>query len=145
MRSEKLWHVNYDPFTPCLPHSVGWEQYFSPVQANYIAICIPRSQLESSKESTCQCRRDRRCGFHPWVRKMPWRRKQQSMPVFLPGKFHGERSLVGYSHPWVTVSLFNAGTHQKHHQKLHTAGVEWSGDFSKITELLINIFVLFSH
>ena len=52
MRSEKLWHVNHDPFTLCLPHSVGWTQYFPPVQANYIAICIPRFQLESSKEST---------------------------------------------------------------------------------------------
>ena len=28
---------------------------------------------------------------------MPWRRKQQSTPVFLPGEFHGWRSLVGYS------------------------------------------------
>ena len=29
----------------------------------------------------------------------PWRRKWQPTPVFLPGKFHGQRSLVGYS-PW---------------------------------------------
>jgi len=29
----------------------------------------------------------------------PWRRKQQPTPVFLPGEFHGQRSLVGYS-PW---------------------------------------------
>ena len=35
----------------------------------------------------------------PGVRKMPWSRKQQPTPVFLPGKFHGQRSLVGYS-PW---------------------------------------------
>ena len=35
----------------------------------------------------------------PGVRKMSWRRKQQPTPVFLPGKFHGQRSLVGYS-PW---------------------------------------------
>ena len=40
-----------------------------------------------------------RCGFHPWVKKTPWRRKQQPTPIFLPGKFHGQRSLVGYS-PW---------------------------------------------
>ena len=37
--------------------------------------------------------------FDPWVRKIPWRRKWQSTPVFLPGKFHGWRCLVGYS-PW---------------------------------------------
>ena len=30
---------------------------------------------------------------------MPWRRKWQTTPVFLPGKFHGQRSLIGYS-PW---------------------------------------------
>jgi len=31
------------------------------------------------------------------VRKIPWRRKWQPTPVFLPGKSHGQRSLVGYS------------------------------------------------
>ena len=38
-----------------------------------------------------------RPGFDPWVRKIPWRRKWQPAPVLLPGKFHGRRSLVGYS------------------------------------------------
>ena len=51
----------------------------------------------SSKEPTCQCRRHKRCRFDPWVRKIPWRRKWQSTPVFLPGKFHRQRSLAGYS------------------------------------------------
>ena len=40
-----------------------------------------------------------RPGFDPWVGKIPWRRKWQPTPVHLPGKFHGWRSLVGYS-PW---------------------------------------------
>ena len=40
-----------------------------------------------------------RPGFDPWVGKIPWRRKWQSTPVLLPGKSHGQRSLVGYS-PW---------------------------------------------
>ena len=31
--------------------------------------------------------------------KIPWRRKWKPTPVFLPGKFHGQRGLVGYS-PW---------------------------------------------
>ena len=43
----------------------------------------------SSKESTCQCQRH---GFHPWVRKIPWRRKWQSTPIFLSGEFHGLRN-----------------------------------------------------
>ena len=37
--------------------------------------------------------------FNPWVRKIPWSRKWQPAPVFLSGKFHGQRTLVGYS-PW---------------------------------------------
>ena len=40
-----------------------------------------------------------RPGFDPWVRKIPWRRKWHPTPVLLPGKSHGQRSLVGYS-PW---------------------------------------------
>ena len=35
--------------------------------------------------------------FDPWVGKIPWRRKWQPTPIFLPGKFHGQRGLVGYS------------------------------------------------
>ena len=51
----------------------------------------------SGKKSTCQCRGLKRCGFDPWVRKIPWRRKWQPTPVILPGKFQGQRSPVGYS------------------------------------------------
>jgi len=36
-------------------------------------------------------------GFDLWVGKLPWRRKWQPTPVFLPGKFQGERRLAGYS------------------------------------------------
>ena len=48
------------------------------------------------KESTCQCRRQRRLGFSPWVRKIPWRR-HSTIPLFLPGESHEQRSLAGYS------------------------------------------------
>ena len=34
-----------------------------------------------------------------WVGKIHWRRQWQPTPVFLPGEFHGHRSLAGYS-PW---------------------------------------------
>ena len=40
-----------------------------------------------------------RPGFDLWVGKIPWRRDWLPTPVFLPGEFHGKRSLVGYS-PW---------------------------------------------
>ena len=35
--------------------------------------------------------------FSPWVRKIPWRTAWQPTAVFLPGEFHGQRSLAGYS------------------------------------------------
>ena len=49
----------------------------------------------SGKEPACQCRR---CGFNPWVRKIPWRRAWQATLVCLPGECHGSRSLADY-HP----------------------------------------------
>ena len=48
----------------------------------------------SGKEPACQ---SRRCGFDPWVGKIPWRRAWQFTPVFLPAEFYEQRSLVGYS------------------------------------------------
>ena len=52
---------------------------------NYIQyLIITYDGKESEKEYICVC---------------PWRRKWQPPPVFLPGKSHGQRSLVGYS-PW---------------------------------------------
>ena len=51
------------------------------------------------KEPTCQCGGSKRFGFHPWAGMIPRRRVWQPPPVFLPGKSHGQRSLVGDS-PW---------------------------------------------
>ena len=74
-----------------------------------LACCSPRGCKESDtterlnwteghsgKESTYQCRRHKRRRFSPWVGKIPWSRKWQRTLVFLPGKFHRQRSLVGY-------------------------------------------------
>ena len=44
-----------------------------------------------------QRRKHKRRGFSPWVSKVPWRKKRQPTPIFLPGKSHGQRSLAGYS------------------------------------------------
>ena len=59
-----------------------------------IPLTIPR--WLSGKESGCRCRKLR---FDPQVRKIPWRRKWQPTPVFLPRESYGQRSLVGYN-PW---------------------------------------------
>ena len=44
------------------------------------------SQAASGKEPTSQSRRHE---FDPWVGKIPWERKWQPTPVFLPGESHG--------------------------------------------------------
>ena len=56
--------------------------------ASQVALVV--KSLPSSAE-------DLRDGFDPWVRKIPWGRAWQPTPVFWPGEFHGQRSLVGYS------------------------------------------------
>ena len=72
----------------------------------------------SGKESAYQCQRHKRQRFNPWVRKIPWRRNQQPTPVFLPGKFHEQRSLVGCS-PWRYKELDTTEcTHTNTHTQL---------------------------
>ena len=56
----------------------------------------------SRKTFTCNAEdhlQGRRCGFHPCIEKIPWRRKWQPIPIFLPGKSHGQRSLAD-CHLW---------------------------------------------
>ena len=48
----------------------------------------------AGKETTCNVMR---LEFDPWVGKIPWKRERVPTPVFLPGEFHGQRSLAGYS------------------------------------------------
>ena len=62
-------------------------------------LCSGLPRWLSGKEPTCQHRRHKRRRFHPWVGKIFWKRKWQPTPVFLPGKLHGQKSLVSYS-PW---------------------------------------------
>ena len=56
--------------------------------------CFPGGSVEKKI-----CLQYRRSGFDPWVRKIFWGRKWQPTPIFVPGKSHRQRSLVGYS-PW---------------------------------------------
>ena len=72
-----------------------------------------------------QCRKPR---FSPWVGKIPWTRKWQPTPVFMPGEAHGQRSLVGCS-PWghkesdMTEWLTNTQTQT--HRLLVQHGFKW--------------------
>ena len=76
-----------------LRHSLKWDMM--PLGFEPHSVRLPRRC--SGKESTCQGRIHKRYGFNHWVGKIPWRKKWQPTPVFLLGKFCGQRSLVGYS------------------------------------------------
>ena len=91
------------------------------------------------KEFAWQCKR---CRFNPRVRKIPWRRKWQPIPIFLPGKCHGQRSRMGYSSPWsrkewdmtqwlnnniyktVYVYIYNTHTHTHTHTHIEYVCVQ---------------------
>ena len=71
------------PFMPLvIPFSWVWAIPNDPLLTNRIWL------------KCCQCRRG---SFDPWVGKIPWRRKWQPTPVFLPGECHGQGSLAGDS------------------------------------------------
>ena len=71
--------------------------YFLTCKMGIVHHCLGFPSGTSGKEPTCQCRKHKRHGFYPWVRKIPWRRAWQPSPVFLPGESHGQRNLVSYS------------------------------------------------
>ena len=73
--------------------TMGWTRVTE--QQQPLLLRLPR--WPGGKESTWKCRRHQRRMFDTWVGKIPWSRKWQPTPVFLPGKFHGQKSLVGYS------------------------------------------------
>ena len=60
-----------------------------PLESGFPGISVVK-KLPANEEDT---------SFDSCIRKIPWRRKQPPTPAFLPGRSHGQRSLVGYS-PW---------------------------------------------
>ena len=74
----------------------------------------------SGKEHRCQCRRHKRRGFNPWVRKIPWRRKWQHTPIFLLGESHGQRcwhaTVHGVAKSWTWMKRLS----MQHTQELDT-------------------------
>ena len=82
----------------CARHSAKcWMMSLNPRIYSKIQVIIGFPRWQSGKQSTCQFRRRRRPGFHPWVGKTPWSRKCQPTPVFSPGESHGQRRLAGHS------------------------------------------------
>ena len=104
-----FWHRGVRPST-----SESWEETAHTQQGYIINFCIFsfyvilrvtfHIQLSqgfpgdaSDEEPTCKCRRRKRRKFDPLFGTSPSRRAWWSTPVFLPGKSHGQRSLVGCS------------------------------------------------
>ena len=101
--------------------------------------------------------RCKRGGFDPWVIKIPWRRAWQPTPVFLPGKSHAQRSLVGYSscrrkeldtterlsthaHVCIYMSIIALSLHTYSHTHTHTHTHTHFTQFPKWI-LAINTFI----
>ena len=96
-----MWGSGLDGFWEQDTRSLGsQETYWAPfsgvlsfdVMVNYTQAWA--SLVAQPVKNLLQCRRP---GFNPWVGKIPWRRKWQPTLVLLPGEFHGQRSLAGYS------------------------------------------------
>ena len=56
--------------------------------------------------------------FNPWVRKIPSNRKWQPTPVFVPGKFHGQRSLAGWLQSMGAKRLRHNWAHTQEHTRI---------------------------
>ena len=123
MVSSRVWHtVSHTCVLFKLLYFVYSIQYCTWVQNLY---CKPRMSSMTRKKSyypdmTGSFFQE---GWYPRVRKIPWRRKWQPTPVFLPGKFHGHRSLVGYT-LWSCkesdMAMTEHSTAQIHITQVHT-------------------------
>ena len=90
---------------------------------------FPCSSMVKKKKICLQCTR---WGFNPWVRKIPWGRKLQPSLVFLSGKSHGQRTLVGYS-SWGCRRV------------KHDLTTEHQHDPFPVHSLFTNTFIVYQH
>ena len=81
--------ANIAPFVlDCLLSGHTWTQklWYKPSWGNSLGVNMRWDRVRehprwlSGEESTHQCRRCRRCGFKPWVGKIPWSRKCNPLP-----------------------------------------------------------------
>ena len=76
-------------------YSLHDSAYLKTIYINRASGYMPNSLAKMVKDLLAM----QKTQVHPWVQRTPWRREWQSTPVFLPGEFHGQRSLAGDS-PW---------------------------------------------
>ena len=97
IRFSELYFVNFSYNTVKLRNnddatSSSNVKYILTLQKDHIA-----SQVAQVVKNLPANAGDMRYGFDPWVWKIPWKRKWQPTPVFLPEEFHVQRSLAGCS------------------------------------------------
>ena len=70
-----------------------------PIDGRKGEICTSSAWVFPDSLDGKECLQHGRPGFDPWVWRIPWRNKWHPTIVFLPGEFHGQGNLAGYS-PW---------------------------------------------
>ena len=121
-----------------LMETSGELYWWKPQESYVLEIGLPHPRWLSGKESTCQCRRHRFspwAKFNLWVRNIPWRRKWQFTPVFLPGKYHGQRRLTGCTPCGCKRVRHDIVTEQQHMIQTHIHQT-WEGDRRILIKLL---------
>ena len=78
-------------------YKTKWDDTSYHLKVSSFGVSFSVHLLPGGSDSKSVCLQCRRPGFDPWVRKIPRRKKWQPTPVLLPGKSHGQRSLVSYS------------------------------------------------
>ena len=90
------------PFFPSALYTQTWIHFFGLIPSltskvwGTVMLVLGLPGGTSAKEPACQCKRQGRLGFDPWVGKNLWRTEWQPTPVFFPEESHGQRSLAGY-------------------------------------------------
>ena len=92
--------------------TIWWCPCVESSRCNQTSTELPR--WHGGKESACQSRRHKRRGFSHWVEKIPWRRKWQPTPVFLPGEVHIQRCLAVCSSRGCKKSDMTKHAHNTH-------------------------------
>ena len=91
------------------------------------------------QNTPCRCRHCKKNRFSLWAGKIPCSRKWQPIPIFLPEKFHGLRSLAGYSPwnckeldmaKWLNFVLFEDSTYKWYLSLSDLFHIAWSSSFS---------------
>ena len=104
-------------------------------QFGLVSLCISCLRVSLVVVIKNQFRRRKRYEFNPWVKNIFWRGKRQPTPVFSPGKFHRQRSLVGYC-PWGHKGVRHDLVTKQ--QQQHTLPLFWNSFWRMFAQLPVS-------